>query len=70
MAVTDAGNPENWREAAEFLRGLVLTGHLWKLPRARIEALILGLIETAEAAREALERRDGGDGGVERPAVH
>jgi hypothetical protein len=55
------------RDAAEYLRGLVLTGQLWRLPPARIEALMLGLIEAAEAAREALERRGDGD---ERPAVH
>jgi hypothetical protein len=51
----------DWREAAAYLKGLVASGQLWRLPRERIESLVLGLIETAEAAREALERRDGDD---------
>ena len=53
-----------------FAGWCVLTGQLWRLPPERIEALMLGLIETAAAAREmleALERRDRDD---ERPAVH
>jgi hypothetical protein len=58
----------DWQEAAEFLRGLVLSGQLWRLPPARIEALIIGLIETATEARAALERRVDDDG--EQPAVH
>ena len=65
--MTDGGDLEDWRDGANVLRGLVLSGQLWRLAPDRIAALILGLIETAEAAREALERRGDDDG---RPAVH